>query len=1560
MFLNRIADLKLIDRPEGENILRGFDESIRRSVASQVMIPVEKSQVQFGELISTLDHAKWFMEAVGQGFLLPMASKSDVSLIENIFSLYQFWLLFPEKRPKGLKQDEQYFIRRIVLNFSMLFEPRQKEEETEMEVRCLQCRKCLKEVFLASAKSQGHSFQPETWDCYLKIMIGVVDQIMIGHPLVLKKLGVTALRVLIDIWIMATTDSNPLWTSLYSISRKSDWIAKTTTVNHIVINQWSATCLGLTKFTLNSVYGNLYGMGTQLNISFHGDQDKREESSWDSKPEMSYIYWYRFLHLLGNPNTISSPASFSLMASSISNLVDCYIKVPKSENWKPIASYIPPTINKILDIFGDWLFEAMLLDRPTFEEGTAIATATICKIFCDVTNVEPIRAPYLATFYTALSKLLVKRHKENNNKVLYSLLLNARKLFLRDLPGSTCLIPPFFSALTKIWSDGSGAAGSSSTEAHVGVACAEIMTSLVPFPYRYRNGKFVPLLPHEAYTIDTKLKLPPLNTYLEMLSQYKIMLKHSLSMENHSVTLQTLLWCFSLLTTEICNFHKEQKLPLPKEESLWITEVLISVIVPKLASFSWVSSSALLFKAFEVLSYLRVHVIEQKFPSSEKIAEKIVRSLLNFLLDRSSVPDNDLEQQRILASAYQCLRDWIAYDDKALLWLTPLAPPVVGSHPPPTLTAASAPPQAAPIPPQGPPPNPIVPASVAPSGPAPTPNPQTNTSSAPAATPNPTPTPAPAPAASPAHPPTIQSDFFKAIKVGLESGQHIRANAAQQCFNYVANWTERAERACVADETDILFAISQAEKNPCKDVDELFEKYGHYIQWYGLDDKTIISITDYPAEKKGGSPSVLLMIRNESGKFMWHATLKLFANPKDETPNPIVKPPQIPKSIKPIADYNFRENNIPTKLEEFMKWIEQYNSKPQHSIDSDKLVKFFGVEQDTLKSIYYGLDKEISFKPPVLNLSDSNCKITFSRIFLSHSGLTIPRNLHRLTPLDPHPKLLGSLKQIDGVPEREPVCASIVYIKRSQRTANEIFTNTESSQDFKDFVESVGWKVNPQKHNEFKILDKCVKMTNAPYYSNNINEFYFLVSTFMANQSKNGLPLLPRKAEIKKESMENLEEPQQSPPASPNAQRKTPGIAEEEEPGALPVVLSTPTPTSQTRTKKFDKSYTSSSFVPGEKPVDKPTQGFLFEKRLPTMMKSAHRMSECRTVPPEAPKKIKSGRDKGAKEEPTCLVEQKRSLLLSTKIVFLWLEEEADYVEDIIFNKEKDPLDNILLFIIRPLSSGLYAIHMPKTHSKLNGNLLEFTVLPKHLLGQQVRRIATIAHSFMATNKESGYWRDPYFLVRQHKLQAIINNHSATLSTRTLYSSQFTKMRETLSPRKDDFQFKAHSLPNQETDKKKKHPKSKGTPQKKTSYHRLDVEIINESKVKAPVPSKNPLPVIMTTNNPPTTKEKNAPKGAPPTTKSKPKQPKATLPSRDSVRTTPNAAANTQGKTPQTQPNTQNTTSSAPMVTSAPPTTTPQTQPHTQTQTQQTQPQGQTKNEPPKKGLAGKLKGILF
>jgi hypothetical protein len=107
------------------------------------------------------------------------------------------------------------------------------------------------------------------------------------------------------------------------------------------------------------------------------------------------------------------------------------------------------------------------------------------------------------------------------------------------------------------------------------------------------------------------------------------------------------------------------------------------------------------------------------------------------------------------------------------------------------------------------------------------------------------------------------------------------------------------------------------------------------------------------------------------------------------------------------------------------------------------------------------------------------------RIFMSHLGLILPKNVERITCLDPQLQFWKRLVKLDAIPERYTLSTGVLFIGENQRSLKQIYGGTTVSSDFQEFILSLGWLVQLQHHNGYTggFEEKRVEVHAVPYYS---------------------------------------------------------------------------------------------------------------------------------------------------------------------------------------------------------------------------------------------------------------------------------------------------------------------------------------------------------------------------------------------------------------------------------------------------------------------------------------------
>ncbi|XP_051996717.1 ral GTPase-activating protein subunit beta-like isoform X2 [Xyrauchen texanus] len=208
---------------------------------------------------------------------------------------------------------------------------------------------------------------------------------------------------------------------------------------------------------------------------------------------------------------------------------------------RPLPAPTRPKVNSVLNLFGQWLFDAALVhcklhsglsrdssmtalatqagvelrrkgsqmstdtmvSNPMFdanefpdnyESGRAEACGTLCRIFCSKKTGEEILPVYLSRFYMVLIQGL-QISDYICRPVLASIILNSSALFCSDLKGINVVVPYFISALETILPDRELSKFKSYVNpTELRRASIHILLSMLPLPHHYGNIKSEVLL----------------------------------------------------------------------------------------------------------------------------------------------------------------------------------------------------------------------------------------------------------------------------------------------------------------------------------------------------------------------------------------------------------------------------------------------------------------------------------------------------------------------------------------------------------------------------------------------------------------------------------------------------------------------------------------------------------------------------------------------------------------------------------------------------------------------------------------------------------------------------------------------------------------------------------------------------------------------------------------------------------------------------------------------------------------------------------------------------------
>lgn len=434
-------------------------------------------------------------------------------------------------------------------HLTFLFEPRSGTSDTALTVQTRLCKEVLDNIILAAAHKLRAVLTAGNWDTWLRLLIGVVDSIFMNkakttppmHNILCRALSAPALRVLLEVLLLSQNRDPAIWNSIVSLM--PNWI-RVSTIQH-----WSSVSNALTLRVLSLMYGPKFGSNSANNLFIDWIVEDRGsvKSTLVLDHDFVFFAWRRFMALLPEPQTMTDPEVYRSFFYGVSRMVEHYIKVMDLGPHCPLASKQKlPNGNTVLALLGRWLFNALLTDRPGSEDGTSSAAYAICKLFCRTPTSpnEPAFQPeHLAALYASLSRILVKNHTD---KVLSSVILSAKNIFIHEFPGSELLIPPFLFAGAALWRE-------AGTDPNARSSFIDIISSLCCIADHFKDAKLFSKLNYEISYGSSARVSPVVAQFQTVRSHLQVLLSVAISKEENPRNIVRLLHVVTAFLHDFAN-----------------------------------------------------------------------------------------------------------------------------------------------------------------------------------------------------------------------------------------------------------------------------------------------------------------------------------------------------------------------------------------------------------------------------------------------------------------------------------------------------------------------------------------------------------------------------------------------------------------------------------------------------------------------------------------------------------------------------------------------------------------------------------------------------------------------------------------------------------------------------------------------------------------------------------------------------------------------------------------------------------------------------------------------
>uniref|UniRef100_A0A8B9RJQ6 Ral GTPase-activating protein subunit beta n=1 Tax=Astyanax mexicanus TaxID=7994 RepID=A0A8B9RJQ6_ASTMX len=584
------------------SVLHSYPPTVGRDVANAVVRPLGASLGAPASecLLKTDKEVKWTMEVLCYGLTLPLDGDT-VKLCVDVYTDWIMALVSPrDSIPQPIIKEPNLYVQTILKHLHNLFLPR-PEQFSPMHFRL--CQQVLSAVQKLARDSS--SMARETWEVLLLFLLRINDTLLAPPTVgggIAEKLAEKLISVLFEVWFLACTrcfPTPPYWKTAREML--ANWRH-----HPPVVEQWSKVIAALTSRLLRFTYGP----------SFPPFKVPEEDASLipaEMDNDCVAQTWYRFLHMLsaikcflvGYNHTVSEvltgisrPRSDSAPPTPVNRLsmppppTTTNTTPPHSRRHRPTAvtkttskttttgqskvSHQPsstsplsspnqtsseprplpaptrPKVNSVLNLFGQWLFDAALVhcklhsglsressmtalatqagvelrrkgsqmstdtmvSNPMFdanefpdnyESGRAEACGTLCRIFCSKKTGEEILPVYLSRFYMVLIQGL-QISDFICRPVLASIILNSSALFCSDLKGINVVVPYFISALEIILPDRELTKFKSYVNpTELRRASINILLSMLPLPHHFGKVKSEVLLEGKFSNDDNSL-----------------------------------------------------------------------------------------------------------------------------------------------------------------------------------------------------------------------------------------------------------------------------------------------------------------------------------------------------------------------------------------------------------------------------------------------------------------------------------------------------------------------------------------------------------------------------------------------------------------------------------------------------------------------------------------------------------------------------------------------------------------------------------------------------------------------------------------------------------------------------------------------------------------------------------------------------------------------------------------------------------------------------------------------------------------------------------------------
>ncbi|KAI7867850.1 hypothetical protein BDF14DRAFT_1956776 [Spinellus fusiger] len=987
---------------------------------------------------------------------------------------------------------------------------------------------CKRTLTVLATAGRTLELTEETWTVLLKVVLGITDSLLkepMGDTFIAgvgnmgDQLCDHLLKVLYELWLRSETKQVEMWDIF------KDCFARWTHRPH-VIQQWSAMSLALTRYVQSHLSNTQEKYVTIVSVS--GVQVRL-----DLPQEFVYYAWHRFVYFIPHPLQLA-PHNFNLAMIGIGQIIGVLHhshynyshynhnnsnNSNSNSNNNTVASTMPPDGNTLLHMFGTILFDvcSKTLESDTeSHRGFSEAYAILCQLFCRPQPNTPFLRTYTERFYAALCIGL------KVEACIPTILMNSTELFAIDLEGVRMLVPDFITAIKGVLPKYNLQCKCYVSVDELRLAAIKVMSTVMSLPNHFdkvelrpgwdtelqRTADHAALLGEQEQLVTQLIRVLYSDQKYEDVERPFTCLKFyilelllmSLRTETSSYNMRYLLHLINVYVVEDVPFcpglvgtvvkliqDKILTMKLPPD----VTLVAFDVLMDFVDLYDYVKRDSKV-RLNDISATRMTRALNTIFCSTKNVARELVLALSRYV-DALINAEKLLHTYPLIVQAYDCMMKWVLVsqwiiDDRDCyqaviatlsrgITLFDRDPDIVGpvevniekkKRRETTFPPAK---QLFLLPPRG------------------NKNTQQNTET---------------------QQPTLPASH-RPLSVHHKKEEVAVRMAAEYCMSQFVNQlgkfqslNEHSLVHCRSAQMDDLCYLkdtrAQLGKKEGKEETNPYDS----IRYFLLDKRMILGVVDLSNAPKTSSeehinkPSVLLIIRDPTGSYMWEldATYKekgacevLASDTKGKKPLPSIR-----QSI--LVDDSSRENVFFTPTATSMNEKElpsldklfKENTEDWHQWNDLKLFMEKQNNPYESKRIRKNTLENYTIAPPKPNIDVSNPR--GFRLLLSQLGLLLPHNREKITSLRITDTTISELETLDALNERDCVSVAVYYAACGDTTWKELVeTPPPLNELYLQFLNCLGWPVNIKYHDGFKgklDSDICEK---APYYADRSVEF---------------------------------------------------------------------------------------------------------------------------------------------------------------------------------------------------------------------------------------------------------------------------------------------------------------------------------------------------------------------------------------------------------------------------------------------------------------------------------------